>query len=122
MLTDRALLAARIREARHLDLPSFTTGAGDDASITVVAEALATETTPSPPRSPLGDSTPRAGDGTRALPGQERIYLLGGSNPDTGRPEHGLVVYRLYPDEEATPIRVPPQLVGTPHFWIGSLH
>ncbi|AZI66097.1 N-formylglutamate amidohydrolase (plasmid) [Rhodococcus qingshengii] len=43
MLTDRALLAARIREAHHLELPSFTTGSGVDTSSTVVAEALATE-------------------------------------------------------------------------------
>ncbi|MCD5422670.1 hypothetical protein LRS71_24475 [Rhodococcus pyridinivorans] len=43
----------------------------------------------------------------------QRIYLLG-IDPDTGRPEHGLVAYRLYLDESATPIRVPPQLVGTP--------
>lgn len=46
----------------------------------------------------------------------------GGNNPDTGRPENGLVVYRLYVDHGATPIRVPPQLVATPHYWIGSLH
>lgn len=43
MLTDRALLAARIREAHHLELPSFTTGDCVDTSRTVVAEALATE-------------------------------------------------------------------------------
>lgn len=45
-----------------------------------------------------------------------------GTNPDTGRPEYGLVVYRLYLDQDATPIRVPPQLVDTPHYWIGYLH
>ena len=35
---------------------------------------------------------------------RQRIYLLGGNNPDTGRPEHGLAVYRFY---LAAPIRVP---------------
>ncbi|WP_156666004.1 hypothetical protein [Rhodococcus qingshengii] len=49
MLTDRVLLAARIREVHHLELPSFTTGCGVDTSSTVAAEALATETSPSPP-------------------------------------------------------------------------
>ena len=39
--TDRAHLAARIREAHRF--PSFTTGAVDDVTSTVVAEALATE-------------------------------------------------------------------------------
>lgn len=38
---------------------------------------------------------------------RKRIYLLGGNNPDAGRPEHGLVVYRFYLDEDSTPIRVP---------------
>ncbi|MDH6284636.1 N-formylglutamate amidohydrolase [Prescottella agglutinans] len=52
----------------------------------------------------------------------QRIYLLGGVDPDTGRPEHGLVVYRLYLDDDAVPIRVPPQLLSTPHYWVGPLH
>ncbi|MGV9747888.1 hypothetical protein ACWDTG_23710 [Rhodococcus zopfii] len=41
MQTDRAHLAARIREAHRF--PSFATGAVDDFTSTVVAEALATE-------------------------------------------------------------------------------
>ena len=49
----------------------------------------------------------------------QRIYLLGGNNPDTRRPEHGLAAYRLFLDEDLTPIRVPPQLVDMPHYWIG---
>ncbi|WP_336882777.1 hypothetical protein [Rhodococcus globerulus] len=162
MLTDRALLAARIREAHHLELPSFTTGAGGDTSITVVAEALATEnvTLTAVISSRRFDAPPRRWDaaasgtvitvsvtssdsksGTRRHVGlsepeawarsvcaefaeddRQRIYLLGGNNPDTGRPEHGLAVYRFYLDQDSTPIRVPPQLVDTPHYWIGSLH
>ncbi|EME18548.1 hypothetical protein [Rhodococcus triatomae] len=51
-----------------------------------------------------------------------RIYLLGDVDPDTGQPERGLVAYRGYVDETATPIRVPPQLVRTPHHWIGPLN
>ncbi|NMM92534.1 hypothetical protein B2J88_51335 [Rhodococcus sp. SRB_17] len=161
MLTDRALLAARIREAHHLDLPSCATGAGDETSSTVVAEALATEnvTLTATITSRRFDAPPRRWDlaasgtvvtvtvtssdsksGARRHVGlsepeawaravfaefdedsRQRIYLLGGTNPDTGRPEHGLVVYRLYLDEDSTPIRVPPQLVDTPHYWIGSL-
>ncbi len=50
------------------------------------------------------------------------IYLLGGINPDTGLPEHGRTVYRLYLDEDAAPIRVPTQTIDTPRHWIGALH
>ncbi|GAA4491064.1 hypothetical protein GCM10023094_55280 [Rhodococcus olei] len=159
MQTDRALLAARIREAHRL--PSFTTGVVDDITSTVVAEALVTENvtltvTITSRRFAVGPGRwDPAAAGTvvtvtvasadsesgarrhveshepeawaRAVFAEfdddaQRIYLLGGIDPDTGRPEHGLVAYRLYLDEDATPIRVPPQLVGTPHYWIGSLH
>ncbi|WP_137873806.1 N-formylglutamate amidohydrolase [Rhodococcus sp. Q] len=51
-----------------------------------------------------------------------RIYLLGDIDPDTGHPERGLIAYRGYFDETATPIRMPPQLVRTPHHWIGPLN
>lgn len=51
-----------------------------------------------------------------------RVYLLGGIDPDTGRPERGLVAYRFYLDEGAVPIRVPAQLLNVPHYWIGPLH
>ncbi len=51
----------------------------------------------------------------------QRIYLLGSIGPDTGRSERGLVAYRAYFDEDATPIGVPTQLVRTPHYWIGTL-
>ena len=51
-----------------------------------------------------------------------RVYLLGGIDPGTGRPERGLVAYRFYLDEESTPIRVPAQLLDVPHYWIGPLH
>ncbi len=162
MLTDRALLAARIREAHHLELSSFTTGCGVDTSSTVVAEALATENVTltavitsrrfdAPPRrwDPAASGTvvtvtvtsSDSGSGARRHVGlaepeawaravfaefdvddRQRIYLLGGSNPDTGCPEHGLAVYRIFLDEDSTPIRVPPQLVDTPHYWIGFLH
>lgn len=47
---------------------------------------------------------------------------VGGIDPDTGRSERGLFAYRAYFDEDATPIGVPTQLVGTPHYWIGTLH
>ena len=49
---------------------------------------------------------------------QRRIYLLGSVDADPGRPEFGLVTYRLYLDEDGTPIRVPPQLHGMPHYWV----
>lgn len=52
---------------------------------------------------------------------QQRIYLLGGVDPDTGQPTHGLVSYRAYFDDTADPIRVPPQLLTMPHYWIGPL-
>jgi len=51
-----------------------------------------------------------------------RVHLLGGIDPDTRKPERGLVAYRFYLDEDAVPIRVPPQMVTAPHDWIGSLH
>ncbi|WP_458682467.1 hypothetical protein [Prescottella equi] len=51
-----------------------------------------------------------------------RVYLLGGIDPDTGRPERGLVAYRFYLDEGSTPIRVPAQLLNVPHYWIGPLY
>lgn len=52
----------------------------------------------------------------------QRVYLIGGIDPDTGRSERGLVVYRAYFDADAAPIRVPAQLADTPHYWIGPLH
>ena len=51
----------------------------------------------------------------------QRIYLLGGIDPDTGRPERGLTAYRLYLDQRRQPIRLPAQLITTPHYWIGPL-
>lgn len=51
-----------------------------------------------------------------------RVYLLGGIDPDTGRPERGLVAYRFYLGKDSTPIRVPTQLLNVPHYWIGPLH
>ena len=42
-------------------------------------------------------------------------------DPDTGHPTHGLVFYRAYSDDTAVPIRVPPQLLTMPHYWIGPL-
>ncbi|MGW9567002.1 hypothetical protein [Prescottella equi] len=49
---------------------------------------------------------------------ERRIYLLGSVDADTGRPQFGLVTYRLYLDGHGTPIRVPPQLLEMPHFWV----
>lgn len=49
---------------------------------------------------------------------ERRIYLLGGVDADTGRPQFGLVTYRHYADENGAPIRVPPQFLGTHHYWI----
>ncbi|MBH0120011.1 N-formylglutamate amidohydrolase [Rhodococcus sp. CX] len=159
MQTDRAHLAARIREAHRL--PSFTTGSVDDFTSTVVAEALATENitltvTITARRFAVGPGRwDRAAAGTvvtvtvascdtasgarrhvdlaepeawvRAVFAEfddddQRIYLLGGIDPDTGRSERGLFAYRAYFDEDATPIGVPTQLVDMPHYWIGTLH
>ena len=160
---DRAHLAARIREAHRF--PSFTSGAVDDVTSTVVAEALATENvtltvtitacrfavgpgrwdpaaagtvvtvtvvtvtvascdTASGARRHVDLAEPEAW--VRAVFAEfdddQRIYLLGSIDPDTGRSERGLFAYRAYFDEEATPIGVPAQLVDTPHYWIGALH
>lgn len=160
MESDRAVLAARIRQTHLLAFPPFTGGAPGDIATTVVAEALATEnvtlTVTITPR--RFDVAPRRWDpaaaGTvvtvtvvstdtesgarrhvqlrepeawaRAVFGEAdddttRVYLLGGIDPDTGLPEHGLVTYRFYLDEDSTPIRVPRQLLNVPHYWIGLL-
>ncbi|WP_157662937.1 hypothetical protein [Prescottella equi] len=49
---------------------------------------------------------------------QRRIYLLRSVDAGTGRPEFGLVTYRLYLDEDDTPIRVPIQLLTMHHYWV----
>ncbi|BCN46690.1 hypothetical protein RE9431_49470 (plasmid) [Prescottella equi] len=160
MVIDRAVLAARIRQAHLAALPSFTAGPLDESTTIVVAQALATEdatltVTVSSSRFDVG---PRGWDlaaaGTavtvtvtctdtesgarrhvqlrepeawaRAViaevdDGTTRVYLLGGIDPETGQPERGLVAYRFFLAEDATPIRVPPQLLTTPHYWIGPL-
>ncbi|MFZ2530265.1 MAG: hypothetical protein WAX14_21870 [Rhodococcus sp. (in: high G+C Gram-positive bacteria)] len=158
MQTDRAHLAARIREAHRF--PSFTTGAVDDVTSTVVAEALATENvtftvtitacrfavgpgrwdpaaagtvvtvtvascdTASGARRHVDLAEPEAW--VRAVFAEfdddQRIYLLGSIDPDTGRSARGLFAYRAYFYEDGTPIGVPAQLVDTPHYWIGALH
>lgn len=161
METDRAVLAARIRQTHLPAFPSFTGGATSGIASIVVTEALATEniTLTVTITSSRFDVAPRRSDqpaaGTvvtvtvastdtesgarRHVPLREpeawaravfaevdddttRVYLLGGIDPDTGRPEHGLVAYRFYLDEESTPIRVPAQLLDVPHYWIGPLH
>ena len=53
---------------------------------------------------------------------ERRIYLLGSVDADTGRPQFGLVTYRLYLDGHGTPIRVPPQLLEMPHYWVLPQH
>ncbi|GBF17655.1 hypothetical protein Br6_05062 [Rhodococcus sp. Br-6] len=45
---------------------------------------------------------------------EERIYLLGGVDADTGRPQFGLVPYRLYLDDRGAPI----QLLTMHHYWV----
>ncbi|WP_107987590.1 hypothetical protein [Rhodococcus sp. OK519] len=42
---------------------------------------------------------------------EERIYLLGGVDADTGRPQFGLVPYRLYLDDRGAPITMH-------HYWV----
>ncbi|NKV32972.1 N-formylglutamate amidohydrolase [Rhodococcus hoagii] len=49
---------------------------------------------------------------------ERRIYLLGGVDADTGRPEFGLVSYRLYVDDRGVPVRVPIQLLTLHHYWV----
>ncbi len=159
--SDRAVLAARIRQTHLPMLPSFISGAASDIASTVVAESLATEnvTLTVTITSRRFDVGPRRSDpaasGTVVTvtvasvdteSGARRhvllrepeawaravfaevdddttlVYLLGGIDPDTSRPDFGLVAYRFYLDGESTPIRVPPQLLNVPHYWIGPLH
>ncbi|MDV8071299.1 hypothetical protein R4P64_32815 [Rhodococcus sp. IEGM 1366] len=52
-------------------------------------------------RSPPARGTDRAEAWARAVFAEfdedwQRIYLLGGNDPDSGRLEHGLAVYRLF--------------------------
>ncbi|RDI17235.1 hypothetical protein DEU38_12371 [Rhodococcus sp. AG1013] len=49
---------------------------------------------------------------------ERRIYLLGGVDADTGRPEFSLVTYRLYLDEYGAPIRVSIQLLTMHYYWV----
>ncbi|GBF17598.1 hypothetical protein Br6_05005 [Rhodococcus sp. Br-6] len=161
-MTDRAVLAARIRHAHADALPSFRGPVSSSAtSCTLVAESQETEnitltvTIDCRPFAVEGRewdpavsgtavtvtvaSTDAASHARRYVPLREpeawaravfaefdddttRIYLLGSVAPDTGRPQRGLVAYRLYLDEDRAPIRVPPQLVTTPHYWIGPMH
>ncbi|MDH6284564.1 N-formylglutamate amidohydrolase [Prescottella agglutinans] len=91
---------------------------------TAVTVTVASTDTTSGARRPIQLAEPEAW--VRAIFAQfdddtQRIYLLGGVDPDTGRPEHGVTAYRLYLDQDAVPLRVPPQLIATPHYWIGPL-
>lgn len=161
-MTDRAVLAARIRRAHADALPSFRGPVSAGATTrTLVAESLEagritlTVTITSKPFGvkargwdPAASglvvtvaivSTDEASGARRHIPllepeawaravldefdeDERRIYLLGGVDVDTGRPEFGLVTYRLYLDENGAPIRVPPQLLVMPHYWVHSLN
>lgn len=154
-VTDRALLAARIRQAHADTLPSFRGDGLDRATactivaassetngitmtVTVTCQPFAVEASEWDPAA-SGTvvtvaivSTDAASGARRHIPlaepeawaraifaefddDERRIYLLGGVDADTGRPEFGLVTYRLYLD---APIRVPPQLLAMPHYWV----
>lgn len=157
-MTDRAVLAARIRQDHAHELPSFrdagALGAatrvvtaqsletpGTTLTVTITCQPFAVEARGSDPAASgtavtVSVASTDAGSGSRrhiqlAEPeawaravfaefddDERRIYLLGGVDAGTGRPEFGLVTYRLYFNEHGAPIRVPPQLLEMPHYWV----
>ena len=155
-MSDRIVLAARIRQAHAQELPSFRDAAALDATtrtitaletgdmtltVTITCQRFAVEARGSDPAATgtavtvVVVSTDSASGARRHIQlaepeawaravfaefddDERRIYLLGGVDADTGRPEFGLVTYRLYLDEHGAPIRVPIQLLTMHHYWV----
>ncbi|NKS55589.1 hypothetical protein GS500_23440 [Rhodococcus hoagii] len=157
-MTDRAVLAARIRQEHAHELPTFHAGCALDTSpcavtaesletrdatltVTITCQSFAAESRGSDPAA-AGTAVTVAVASTYTASGarrhiqlaepeawaravfaefdedERRMYLLGGVDADTGRPQFGLVTYRLYLDARGVPIRVPPQPLEIPHYWV----
>ncbi|MET3642788.1 hypothetical protein ABIC73_004391 [Prescottella equi] len=160
-MTDRAVLAARIRQERAHELPTFRDPAAHATAprtitaesaetsdttltVTITSQPFAVEARGSDPAT-SGTAVTVAVVSTDTLSGarrhvqlaepeawaravfaefdddERRIYLLGGVNADTGRPELGLVTYRHYFDDRGAPIRVPIQLLTMHHYCVFPL-
>ncbi|WJJ14421.1 hypothetical protein P9990_26795 (plasmid) [Prescottella equi] len=158
LVTDRAVLAARIRQEHAHELPTFRDPAapataprtitaqalespGATLTVTITGQRFAVEARGSDPAA-SGTAVTVAIVSTDAMSGarrhvqlaepeawaravfdefdddERRIYLLGGVDADTGRPEFGLVSYRVYFDDRGVPIRVPIQLLTMHHYWV----
>ncbi|NKS54030.1 hypothetical protein GS500_13645 [Rhodococcus hoagii] len=160
-MTDRAVLAARIRQEHAHELPTFrdptalataprTVTARDletpgaTLTVTITGQRFAVEARGSDPaasgtavtvaivstdtmRVPAGTSRPAEPEAwARAVfaefdDDERRLHLLGGVDADTGRPEFGLVSYRLYVDDRGIPTRVPIQVLTMHHYWVFPL-